>query len=250
MKTIIKKWYERLKFPKEYDEEFYDMLCKYELSECSAEEYGIDEKDVRKNLLMYLYFCEELSQRYKAKGISDEILTDTLSDIVIWTKTCYGLYEKVGLEEINWIINHMTMRLFKLGRLQFRMADDVLEVHIPKGESMTAERCEKSFAMSKLFFQKYFPDFEYEKYTCDSWLLDPTLKNLLDANSNIIKFQEMFDLRKTTVSDAILRYVFMRNTTRENLHEQTPVSSFAKKVYEYAMNGKEFYIGFGERVKQ
>ena len=42
------------------------------------------------------------------------------------------------------------------------------------------------------FFRRYYPDYQYDKYICDSWLLSPVLQELLPRQSNIVRFQERF----------------------------------------------------------
>ena len=56
---------------------------------------------------------------YRAHGISDEVLTDTLSDVKIWMNVCERKTGYIGLLEYGWLSNHFSFRLFRLGRLQF-----------------------------------------------------------------------------------------------------------------------------------
>ncbi len=245
MKTVIKKWYDTLGFPTYMQAEFDSLLENAELTPCTIEEYTSDS-DYGRNLLMYLYFCENLKEKYAAKGISDDILLHTLSDIVIWATTFYGLYGKVGLEETGWLKNHLSGRLVRLGRLQFCMADGVMEVHIPEGEPLDPEECQKSFERSKTFFAKYFPDFKYDRYTCHSWLLDRTMLKFLKKDSNVEKFMNLFTETHSDKSDAALKYIFKWNTTRETLKDAEPKSTFAAKVKEYVLAGGELFETEGE----
>lgn len=257
---IIEKWYKKLGFPQSFDKEFYQMLKEIKISDfTSIKTYDFNEGDGRKNLLSFLYMCENLKQLYDEKAISSEILYDTLKDIVIWTKTWTELKGSLFLGETGWLSNHLDMRLFKLGRLQFCMSklsedipcanlskgDNVLEVHIPAEGPMLRQSCEQSIEMAKKFFKTYYPDFEYKCFTCHSWLLDTSLKELLDDNSNIIQFQDMFDIVHEEKSDAILRYIFKWDTTRSNLHEAVCTSKFAQKVKDRIISGDDFYSSLG-----
>ena len=85
---------------------------------------------------MFLYFCEDLEKYYKKTGISEDILLDTLSDIVVWTKIHFRINKKIGLSETHWLVRHLSGRLFKLGRLQFCMESEEIEVHIQEGASI------------------------------------------------------------------------------------------------------------------
>ena len=55
----------------------------------------------------------------------------------------------------------------------------------------------------------------------------------------------MYEIVDKEKSDAILKYVFKWNTTRDNLHKFEPTSDFAKKVKDYTVLGKSFYEVLG-----
>ena len=258
MKSIIKKWYEKLGFPAEWDSAFSDLLEKTQLSPCSPEEYD-DSTDFGRNLLMYLYFCEDLQKKYSEKGIDEKYLLDTLGDIVIWAKTHYGMHQSLGLSETSWLVRHVTMKLIKLGRLQFCMApaehgtpegeipegENVLEIHIPEGEKLDVDECLKSISAAKVFFSEYFPEFEYRYFTCHSWLLDSELKTLLGENSNILKFQKLFKVVSEDASNRIIRYIFRWDMTEEKLAGAVCTSSLAEKVKNHILEGNGFHESLG-----
>jgi hypothetical protein len=126
-----------------------------------------------------------------------------------------------------------------------KQGDTVIEVHIPRGGAMTPEECDKSIAMAKEFFATYFPDCNYEYFTCHSWLLDPTLAELLPEQSNIVRFGKRYEIVKAYESDAIFRYVFRWGTVREGLSAVAADSDFSKKVKKCGMAGRVFYEPLG-----
>lgn len=256
----IEEFYKLLGFPKEYDDEFYEALSEIKISDATEiNSYDFNCKDGKRNLLSYLYMLKDMEEKYEEKGIPDEIFLDTARDIVTWTKTWTYLKGELYLGELAWLSNPFKMKLFRLGRLQFCMGqaevdlpekgivkgDNVMEVHIPEGSPLTPEECEASVERAKEFFEKYYPQFEYKYFTCHSWLMDDTLKEILSENSNMIKFQNMFELYHKEESDDILKYVFKWSTRRSNLRFEVPFSSFAEKVKKLAMSGKAFYAALG-----
>jgi hypothetical protein len=264
VKNTVKKWYYRLDFPSNMDKDFERLLYDTELNDAlTIGSYDTKEKDGGKNLLYFLFFCERLSQKYKEKGISDEILLATLSDIVTWTKTWSELKGTLYLGELEWLKHHLQMRLFKLGRLQFCIADSkfdipekgllrgtpVIEVHIPEGEPLSEDSCVASLDMARDFFERYFPDVRYSLFTCHSWLLDSSLSEFLSRDSNILKFADLFKIVRQDPSDAIFGYLFRWGVKREEIKDITPSSSFAKKVKDAAIKQKTFYEGLGYIVK-
>ncbi len=249
MKNVIEKWYHALPFPEEYDRPFYELLNNVQLTPCKIADYLQGQYDCGENLLMFLYFCENLAKAYKEKGIEDAILFDTLEDLVRWTKIYTDATGKLGLEQVSWMGHHMQLKLFKLGRLQFFRMENVLDVHIPQAGPLNYEQCVESFALAKEFFEKYIPEHHWEKFICHSWLLDPSMLPLLGENSNIEKFQTLFTPTSTNESDAAIRYIFGWYENRESVAQLTPKSGFAKRVQDHILSGGKLYEVAGWRAK-
>lgn len=256
----IEKWYNKLNFPKVYDAEFKKALKNIKISDAiTIEQYDTDETDGKRNLLSYLFFCEALKEKYAEKGIDEKILMDTLGDLVVWLDTWSDLRGEMYLGEAGWLKRHLSMDLIRLGRLQFCMApaehdiasanvkkgDPVIEVHIPEDGKLDRENCEASFAQAREFFKTYYPEYDYKCFTCHSWLLDASLKEILGEESNINRFREMFTLDEAEESDAILKYVFRWNATRNQVLKMASASSFAQKVKARVRAGGKFYETLG-----
>ena len=241
MKNIIKKWYYKLSFPKEYDEAFEKILEKSSLEPATIDQYTYG-KDYEKDFLMFLYFCEDLEKYYKKTGISEDILLDTLSDIVVWTKIHFRINKKIGLSETHWLVRHLSGRLFKLGRLQFCMESEEIEVHIQEGASLDEKECDESFEKAKVFFKNYFPMRKFKYFTCESWLLDDTLKKFLKPGSNILKFASRFTPYEKSESYSALTYIFERTATEKNLSKYKATSRFAEELKKYVLSGGKLYM--------
>lgn len=259
-KSIIEFWYKKLNFPKRYDGEFYRALEEIDIpADSRPEEYDVTCEDGKRNLLAYLYFCEELRRRYEEKGIAEDVLLDTLSDLVVWTDVWTELKGELWLSELYWLNFHLGMRLFKLGRLQFCLGESkhdvpthdlakgesVVEVHIQAVGPLKREDCLESLARAREFFAKYYPEHTYRCFTCHSWLMDRKLDEVLSPDSNIIRFRDLFDIVHEQPSDAILKYVFKWNTTAETLADAPAASGFARRVKERRLAGEMFNESFG-----
>lgn len=265
VKMLARKWYETLPFPEQWDLQFGQILEKEEdLPEMKIVEYdaAANKGAVEKNLIYFLYFCEEVQRKYLEKGISEKILLDTLGDFVICVERCISTTGRFGLAGTGWMIQHLNLRLFRLGRLQFCMdgcyqdipeiglkkGDNVLDVHIPRGESLKPELYRESFAMAEQFFAKFFPEYQYEYYTCFSWMLDDVLHNFLKESSNILQFASLFTVADRRPMDSILHFMFKYGIQdREELRECGAATEFARKVKEYALSGGVFYNTLGYR---
>lgn len=255
---ILIKWYRELQFPAEYDADFEEYLNTVAVDENATPE-TYEETTGPENFLTYLYFCEQLKDRYEAKGISSAILYDTLQEFYRWTISRSKQAGKLHFENGWWVKRTMTMKLFRLGRLNFCMGaelhdvpayglsqgDPIIEVHIPREPALLREDCLASFSQSRTFFATYFPDFAWKEYTCLSWLLDSELKNLLSSESNILQFQDLFDVVSEDAADALLPMVFGRGVTRENIAECECKTSLARKVRDRMLAGVDFHESYG-----
>lgn len=262
IKYLAKKWYEYLKFPTEYKEHFDNILTRDDIDSTltakSCSEIS-KLKDFELNLIYALYSLEALKAKYDDLGISEGIFKDTMNDIRIWATDYLERSGKGGLEHINWISHHLTFSLFKLGRLQFNFApsemdykplkikkgNNTLGVHIPRGEPFTPEAWEASFEIAKEFFAKFFPQYSYEYFSCFSWFLSPDLDKLVDKNSNILKFQKLFDVAYTEENDIMLYFTFGWGTTLEDLENIEAKTSLQRKIKEYIKAGNKLTHGYG-----
>ncbi|MBR5140515.1 MAG: DUF5596 domain-containing protein, partial [Clostridia bacterium] len=259
-KEIVKKWYEKLSFPKIFDKEFYAALDSIKVTDSmTLERYDKSSEDGKKNLIYYLFFCEALTKKYEELGIPKNVLLDTLGDLVVWAKTWYCVKGTLHLGELNWLSRHLSAKLFKIGRLQFCMGvseedldkfgvkcgDNVMEIHIQGEGRLDIEECKKSIEMAKEFFAKYFPEFKYKVFTCHSWLIDEDLKDYLPETSNIIKFGNMFYRAKNYNSNALIRYIFRWDTKEINLKYAYSSSSFAEKIKKAVLSGRVFHETLG-----
>lgn len=255
---IIQKWYERIGFPQKYDEAFYAALDTVEvLATATVEDYDKACEDGVKNLLHYLYFCEETERRFSSRGIPEEILLDTLSDLVIWTDIWSDIKGELYLGELGWLAIHLSARLFKLGRLQFAFPDPksleekgTVQVHIPAVGKLSEELCLASIDQARGFFAQYFPEYEYDRFTCHSWLLDETLKKYLPPESNILHFGDLFTRIASEDADSLLRYIFRWDATREMLPTLPASSSLAVRIKKAVLEeGETFHLTLGYILK-
>lgn len=258
--AICEKWYKKLGFPQEYDAEFYAALKRYHIADAiTIDTYDLTEQDGKRNLLSFLYMCEELSKKYEEKGIPEQILLATLGDLLLWTDAWSDIKGEMYLGELAWLAKTMKMQLYRIGSLEFmagkahgdcealglKKGDPIVEVHIPSGADLSPEACHASLEGAIAFYKAHFPEYKFAHFTCHSWLLDPALDALLPPTSNILKFRDMFTLISADESDAALRYVFRWNTNRRNLRNAVCPSSFAERMKKHILGGGVLHAAFG-----
>lgn len=208
-------------------------------------------------LAVILQCAVKVKEKYLSAGISEKIYYDTMSDIKIWCER----NQNRGLENYDWLKNHVSFELFRLGRLQFQLfpcnnktllysklpfsyGEKLVFVHIPEGEKLLKERCIESFKKANSFFKQFFPDYEYRYYFCESWLLFDGNKNFMQKDSNILSFASLFSHCYSLKIDeqAIERIFGKRRLIKKSYPENTYLQKSAK---EYMLEGNKLGIGVG-----
>ncbi|MFI6481371.1 acyltransferase domain-containing protein [Nonomuraea sp. NPDC050663] len=93
-----------------------------------------------------------------------------------------------------WLTLHARGGVYELGRLQHQRDDTAIGLHIPDSGPLTPEAVDASLDEARVFFPRHFPDERYSAFSCGSWLLDPQLQEYLPQDSNIVRFQQRFEL--------------------------------------------------------
>lgn len=206
-------------------------------------------------LEFYLKLAADTYCEYQKKGYADRVFDQTFYDITIWCSKCYRKHGVYGLEELMWLGQSVKMELFRLGRLQFEpvctgkemkgkdqtlpAGTKALNVHIPAGEPLLQEDCRESFQQAKEFFGG-----EYQAFVCGSWLLSPHLKEILPDSSNIIRFQNFFQVAEVGYAyPQAEQRIF--GETLEDKRRYPEDTSLQRRAKEYVLAGRDLGIGFG-----
>lgn len=215
------------------------------------------KNDMIKLAVALLYSVEFTYPKYQKAVISDEIYFETMKDIAVW---CENNNNK-GLKNLPWIKNHLNFELFKLGRLQFQIykcdnrtlnydllpfnfGENLIYVHIPQGEKLVYAECVNSLKNAKSFFGKYFPNYDFDYFFCESWLLYGENWQFMNSSSNILQFSTLFDLVYSVEDDrqAIERIFGKRKIIKSKYEEKTTLQRNAKR---FMQNGGKLGVGIG-----
>ena len=160
--------------------------------------------------------------------------------------------EGIRLSQTLWGIYFINIRLIEVGRLQYEYCNNkkgkYIKIHIPKGDKLLYNEVLNSVKNSKKEIKKYFNIENYEYY-CESWLLSKDITKLLDSNSNIAKFQQLFDITegKDAIKD-ILNFVFDLQQI-DSYYDLPEGTSLQSKIKDLLINEKEIHIGIGKLKK-
>ncbi len=207
--------------------------------------------------------AEEVLGLYRKKGISEEIFYSTMTDIRIWSENFREKRGTVGIDNLLWIQNHLSCKLFRLGRLQFqpfpfylppyvkgekrksadlKIGERVLNVHIPQGEKLLKEDCERAFSAA----EEFFSDYPYRAFMCDSWLLCERNREFMSEDSNIVRFSEMFEILGSSENSAqTIERVFGKKEDDPSLYPEG--TALQRQCKAYILSGGKPGTGFGVR---
>ncbi|GAA3822588.1 acyltransferase domain-containing protein [Streptomyces phyllanthi] len=204
---------------------------------------------------------------HRERGVPDEVSRRTLADLgrgLVLHRRRYGVG---GLVTPEWFALHFHGEMYQLGRLQFqrwrlgdgdvarfarvglelRSGEPCLNLHIPDYRGpLSPEACDRSVALAREFFALHYPDERYESALCHSWLLDPQLKRRLPGDSNIVRFQERFEVvyvNSEPEDDLPIRFVFGDpELPVDTLPRRTSVE---RAVVDHLRAGGHWYAGRG-----
>lgn len=218
------------------------------------------------NLLFLLDCAKPLRARFAALGYSDSLYLETLADFRYKLHECHQVYGVWGTFVPGWYSIFFRGDLVKLGRLEYensiysqeepytrnglyiRKGDPVKSIHIPsEGTPLTFEARIQSYSEAYRFFQCQAG--HPLICICHSWLLHPSVKQLLSPGSNIVSFMEDFDIISTEdeprFEDSWRIFGKAHTQPPDLLPEQT---SMQRAYKQFLLNGGKTGHGFGVLV--
>lgn len=163
---------------------------------------------------VFLALLPYVRAHHRELGVPEEISRRTLADLGRNMAVCRRMRGTGGLLTPSWIKLHFRGELYQLGRLQFQLGevlgvagasmaeagrseregDPCLSIHIPDFSGpLTPGACARSLAEARAFFPRHYPGVRFGVAVCESWLLDPQLREYLPGRSNILGFQDLFE---------------------------------------------------------
>ena len=174
------------------------------------------------------------------KGIPEEVWLATMGCYPRFVAEYRRRYGKDGFGTAEWAVRQRDARLFRLGDLEYEMrvteGEKQIALHIPFDARLEPEPLNASLAKARAFFREYYPEYADAPMVCHSWLLAPSLKEMLPETSRIRRFQDAFELTgRDDEDDAALDWVFWipeekrKDLDPETLPEGTSLQRAMKK---------------------
>ncbi len=201
-----------------------------------------------KRLCTMLRCALRAKARYERLGISEEIYVDTMAAFSRFVREHMESYGRYGFDRGSWTPRQVSCRLFRIGQLEYELTTlegvPIVSLHIPTDVDLRRSVLLPSLKAGLEELYRLFPEYRDKKVFCGSWLLSPLLKDFLRSDSNILRFQELFDIDpKGIPGKDVLLWVFKNpKLPREDYPENT---SLQRKLKAFFLNGGEFLEGKG-----
>ena len=220
---------------KEYEKYILDLIDNKKAEktyEILSKKYE-DDKENFHILSIYLLACLKTYDLYLEKGIDEIIFIDTMKCFKRFIDECEINNQKAYFDRPWWTYRQVSMSLFRILQLEYELdyKTKCISVHVPSDAILTIDNVKLSIIKAKKFFKKHYSDFKDEFYI-NSWLLSPNLKKHLSENSNILNFQNLFELISFDENDkSCLLWLFnaKENIDYSLLKEETSLQRSIKK---------------------
>lgn len=207
---------------------------------------GEDPRGI-KMLLCHLLCALKTRETYRQLAIPDEIFLATMDCFPRFVKEHLVSFGCYGFDRDFWTVHQLSAVLFRVGLLEFELREKDVSLHIPSGAHLQPEAVTASLAAGNRMIAEFFPRWDALPRVCHSWLLSPTLLELLPENSNILQFQKRFSITPTGLEDRdFLLWAFQnRDIPYAELPENT---SLQRKLKAHLLQGKPFLDARGQLI--
>ena len=151
----------------------------------------------------------------------------------------------IRISQMLWAIYFIRLRIIEIGSLQFEYdSDSVVKIHIPKNTDLNIFCVKESIKKATIEMNKIY-SINCLNYICNSWLLSKQIYEIVDKNSNISKFYELFNVTEgeECIND-ILNFVYGIDQC-EDYYLLPTNTTLQSNIKIELLNGKIFYLGLG-----
>jgi hypothetical protein len=211
---------------------------------------------------------------YAKLGVPGEVVMASLADLARHMAIHRRVYGSTGVDAAWWVTLCLRGEIQDLGCLQynrftlgvgdespawfddavaerlgpgFRTGDPCLGIHIPDQTPLEPEQVEASLVAAASHFRQYFPTATRRVATCMSWLLDGQLAEYLPAQSNIVRFQQRFELIPASHEGdgSLLQFVFRVTGDKPDLDALPQNTTLERAAVAHMRSGRHWRVRTG-----
>lgn len=193
--------------------------------------YCGEDNNGMKILTILLHCLLDTYDKYMDQGISEKIFWDTMGFIPRFIKSHKQTYGVSAFVWAWWFPRQLSMNEFRIGEYEYEFVNEngmnKINVHIPS-DARLDKGCIPAIYP---FVDTYFPQYSNADIYCDSWLLAPSLNEVLPEDSRILMFQKQFStIRIDEDSPYFMDWIYSSNNIPyEELPEKTTLQRNVKK---------------------
>ncbi|MCX4304635.1 MAG: acyltransferase domain-containing protein [Acetatifactor sp.] len=186
-------------------------------------------------------------EEYRKRNISNDIFVATMKFCTRFLHEYHQTFQTYKFVWEQWFPRQISLNEYRIGALEYEFVDAEnreIEVHIPSDADLRKRSVAQSIKDFNTFRAKHYPGWKTVKLTCNTWMLMPELKEMLGKESNIIAFQNLFEI-DTVDYDATwyMKWIF---PGIENIDESLPErTTLQRKMKKYLLDGKKFGVAKG-----
>ena len=221
-----------------------------------AKEMGIHTYTVE--MLYILWLMPDLKAHYLQENIPMQYYDSFAENLKAYAVSCKTTHGVWGTDIAWWLIDFFKLKLFSIGRLQFKRrklrkamggyaeGSYYIDVHIPGGAPLTPALCAASYAEAAAFFRARY-GMEHILFGCHSWLLSPELRTILPENSNILAFARDYTILQTRMdpTSSAVSFIFHVPGVPADLETLPEETSLQKALKTHLQAGKTINTAFG-----
>ncbi|MGN0399864.1 MAG: acyltransferase domain-containing protein [Blautia sp.] len=206
----------------------------------SLRELFQDDKEHIKMLYCQLECARRIYARYREKNIPHVYFTDTMKCFSRFIAECGKKNGSFLFDRGWWTYRQISMNLFRIGELEYQFreyeGENVIALHIPSDADFSKERVDASLEEASDFFRRFYSEYKYDKYICNSWLLSQELSPFLSEKSNIRDFQQRFDIVKESREDREFIEWLFQKPVDTSYGELPEITGLQKKIKRLLLN--------------
>ena len=210
------------------------------------------------DMLYLLCLLPDLEEQYGREGIPTRFFHGFVENLKQAACNCQKIHGVWGTDIAWWLIDFFKLKLFSIGRLQFKRrklrkamggyaeGSYYIDVHIPGGAPLTPALCAASYAEAAAFFRGRY-GMEHILFGCHSWLLSPELRTILPENSNILAFARDYTILQTRMAptSSAVSFIFHVPGVPADLETLPEETSLQKALKTHLQGGKTINTAFG-----
>lgn len=212
------------------------LLCGYQFHIQNMKQRNFDEAQIEIQKYNIKLTCTNDNIKYNIDGIRFSQM--------IWG----SFFMKGYLIQIGRLQYEVGVKNFDKLDKYFKEKHQYIYIHIPRDKKLIEKDVNDSLHLANKYIKKYYPELKNEKlaFYTQTWLLSPEVKEILSEDSNIMKFQEKFNIIEfeENIND-FLNFVFDEVLGEVNYNDLSDKTTLQSELKQRLLKEDKLHLGLG-----